>query len=539
MVLAGKLFASWRDSYFNYQVNLVASLMTERVPIIDLFAGPGGLGEGFAAFYSSPAVPAYRIALSIEKEEAAHRTLELRAFFRQFAPGKAPQEYYDHLSAPDVLSRTELFARYHHQAKQAQAEAWNAELGIVPEADLDRRVKAALGGVENWLLIGGPPCQAYSIVGRSRRGGMAADDPRIHLYREYLRILAVHRPPVFIMENVKGLLSAKLEGVSVFDRMLEDLSTPSIAAGLSSRSHAGNVEYRLLSLVQSQAAEGPKDPRDFIIQCERYGIPQTRHRVILLGVRSDVQMTSNCLLKLSPDVSLSKVIGRLPRLRSGLSRQEDSKTAWKDAIGLLRKSQWFRELRQSNGDILEKHIARYIDEITLPHADRGAEFIDGAQKCDHRADWFIDSKLTGVCNHQTRVHIVEDLHRYFFSAVFAAHSGCSPKLKDFPPSLLPAHKNVGQALRDGHFCDRFRVQIGRLPSTTITSHMAKDGHYFIHYDPTQCRSLTVREAARIQTFPDNYLFCGSRSQQYLQVGNAVPPLLAYQIAEAVYPLVKG
>ncbi|HEY0980806.1 DNA cytosine methyltransferase [Schlesneria sp.] len=513
--------------------------MTERVPIIDLFAGPGGLGEGFAAFCRSPGVPAYRIALSVEKEESAHRTLELRAFFRQFAPGEAPRGYYEHLSAPDALSRSELFGRYHHQAKQAQAEAWNAELGVVPETDLDRRVKAALGGAENWLLIGGPPCQAYSIVGRSRRGGMAADDPRIHLYREYLRILAVHRPPVFIMENVKGLLSAKLEGVSVFDRMLDDLSKPSFAAGLSSRSHAGNVEYRIHSLVQCPAAAGPRDPRDFIIQSERYGIPQTRHRVIMLGVRTDVRMTSSCRLKPGPGVSLSKVIGRLPRLRSGLSRQEDSKTSWKEAICLLRKSQWFRELRQLDGESLEKHIAGQIDEITLPHADRGAEFIHGEQKCDHRADWFIDSKLTGICNHHTRAHIVEDLHRYFFSAAFAARSGRSPTLKDFPPSLLPAHKNVDQALHDGHFCDRFRVQIGRLPSTTITSHMAKDGHYFIHYDPTQCRSLTVREAARIQTFPDNYLFCGSRSQQYLQVGNAVPPLLAYQIAEAVYPLVKG
>jgi DNA (cytosine-5)-methyltransferase 1 len=512
--------------------------MTERVPIIDLFAGPGGLGEGFASFCRSPRVPAYKIALSVEKEESAHRTLELRAFFRQFAPGETPQEYYKHLSAPDALSRSALFARHHHEAKQAQIEAWNAELGVVSETDLDQRVKAALGGADKWLLIGGPPCQAYSIVGRSRRGGMDADDPRIHLYREYLRILAVHRPPVFIMENVKGLLSAKLDGVSVFDRMRDDLSTPSIALGMPSRSGIGSVEYRIHSLVQPQATVGLQDPRDFIIQSERYGIPQTRHRVILLGVRADVQMTSSCLLKPGPSVSLSNVIGRLPRLRSGLSRQEDSKAAWKEAICFLLKSQWFRELRQVEGEGLVKDIVRQINKIKLPHADRGAEFIHGEQKCDHRADWFIDSKLTGICNHQTRMHIVEDLHRYFFSAAFAACSGRSPTLKDFPPSLLPAHKNVDKALRDGHFVDRFRVQMEHIPSTTITSHMAKDGHYFIHYDPTQCRSLTVREAARIQTFPDNYLFCGSRSQQYLQVGNAVPPLLAYQIAEAVYPLVK-
>jgi len=146
-----------------------------------------------------------------------------------------------------------------------------------------------------------------------------------------------------------------------------------------------------------------------------------------------------------------------------------------------------------------------------------------------------DPAMEFVVNHESRKHIPEDLLRYLFASSYANVYGSSPKLHVFPPDVLPHHQSVADALRlrHGYFNDRFRVQVADQPATTVTSHLSKDGHYFIHHDPSQCRSWTVREAARAQTFPDNYFFEGTRTDQYRQVGNAVPPYLALQIASLV------
>jgi DNA (cytosine-5)-methyltransferase 1 len=130
--------------------------------------------------------------------------------------------------------------------------------------------------------------------------------------------------------------------------------------------------------------------------------------------------------------------------------------------------------------------------------------------------------------------MVGDLERYLFASCWAAATGRSPKAANFPDKLAPKHDNW----KSGKFNDRFRVQPWDLPSSTVTCHLSKDGHYFIHPDPAQCRSITVREAARLQTFPDNYFFRGNRTQQYIQVGNAVPPFLASKIAAALYPVLS-
>jgi len=139
-----------------------------------------------------------------------------------------------------------------------------------------------------------------------------------------------------------------------------------------------------------------------------------------------------------------------------------------------------------------------------------------------------------VLNHESRGHMPSDLGRYLFCAAFGQEHGRSPTSADFPNKLAPKHANWDS----GDFQDRFKVQVKLKPSSTVTSHLSKDGHAFIHWDANQCRSLTVREAARLQTFPDDYLFLGNRTQQYVQVGNAVPPLLARQIAHVVWSILS-
>ena len=178
-----------------------------------------------------------------------------------------------------------------------------------------------------------------------------------------------------------------------------------------------------------------------------------------------------------------------------------------------------------------RHFAHRISPATeWAEARSSREKAISGNMPEHLLRWFDDERLRATLHHETRGHIPEDIGRYLFSSAFSRSYSRSPKLDEFPDFLQPAHKN-----RDsGHFSDRFRTQLSGRPSTTVTSHISKDGHYFIHPDPGQCRSLTVREAARLQTFPDNYLFCGSRTKQYHQVGNAVPPYLAWQIAKAVY-----
>ncbi len=516
------------------------------IKVIDLFAGPGGLSEGFARVTDSKDNPVFDVTLSIEKDRQAHATLLLRTFFRQFR-NYAPDDYY-HLLRGELEGRT-LFRSHPREAERAVARSWQATLGPGGEdrATVRKRINEALSSDTSWVLLGGPPCQAYSIAGRSRNQGNPAYDPakdgRQRLYIEYLQILAEHRPAVFIMENVKGLLSATLENARVFHGILEDLGDPAkaIERELRGGRHVRKGGYRIHSLTEVQVFEN-ETSRGSVVEAEKYGIPQARHRVILLGIRDDITSVAPRVLSKQDTVSLSSVIGSLPRLRGGISpRKKDSAATWSASLQSQAQSRWANAgTRKVDTEALSRFIRQMLSGVSVPGDDRGAEFLNCDATTAYAPDWFSDNRLGGVCNHASRSHMPKDLYRYFYAACYAQHHGRTPTLKHFPADLLPDHLSVDHALvNGGHFSDRFRVQIGSRPSTTIVSHISKDGHYYIHPDPLQCRSLTVREAARLQTFPDNYFFCGNRTAQYIQVGNAVPPLLARQIGEVVRDFLKA
>lgn len=517
-------------------------MKNKSIPIIDLFAGPGGLGEGFSSLHG-----AFDIKLSIEKDENAHQTLELRSFTRQFKKGNLPDEYYELLREKSLDKRTEkriaLFNKYPNQSKIARAEAWLCELGNsdFPPELVDSRIANVLKGSKEWLLIGGPPCQAYSVVGRSRVGGINEEDHRVYLYKEYLRIIAKHHPAVFVMENVKGLLSAKVGDEKVFDWILRDLKEP----GSVFNSYSSPT-YKVFSLSTEPAAfDGNGNPMylkdiDYLIKAEDYQVPQKRHRVILLGIRSDLELKPMILKKGSSQTALKSIIGDLPALRSGISKKlisteklngktkrhyqsvDDNQDNWTTLITAFRT-----EIEALKGFSPQKRLNKYPK-------NSGSEFVRCKTPSENNPlkTWYEDPKLNGACNHQSRAHLVQDLKRYLFAGIYSKTYGRFPRMQDFAEharELLPNHVSA----ESGKFTDRFRVQLPTDAATTVTSHISKDGHYFIHYDPDQCRSLTVREAARIQTFPDNYLFCGPRTAQFHQVGNAVPPYLAFQLAEIV------
>ena len=508
--------------------------MPSRFGVVDLFAGPGGLAEGFSAFEANGVRP-FEICLSVEKEKSAHATLRMRSFLRQFGKN-FPAAYYDWLNGR--RPEPDWSASFPEEWSAAETEALNLTLGEPNAAAvIDARIaalKVEFG--ENTILVGGPPCQAYSLVGRARNRGIQnyvpEQDPRHYLYREYIRILRSLNPAAFVMENVKGMLSSSVGGSRIFEHVLVDLQHA-----------AGNDSYELFALAPGGARRLPgmgTRAGDYVIRAEDFGVPQARHRVIVVGIRRDLADGLSVderprLERRSRRTSVSDVIEMMPGLRSGVGGPQDNPQKWREAINdavelvldgdvdlpQLLKSK-FREQVSETGRVA-------ADSARLPRKASTPNRLDAGCPAD-LAEWLRHPALDALPNNETRSHMAADLARYMFAAAFASVAGFSPKASQFPVRLAPKHRNWNS----GKFADRFKVQVWDQPSSTVTSHISKDGHYFIHPDATQCRSLTVREAARLQTFPDNYLFLGNRTQQFVQVGNAVPPFLAFQIAGALW-----
>ena len=211
---------------------------------------------------------------------------------------------------------------------------------------------------------------------------------------------------------------------------------------------------------------------------EQYGVPQARHRVIVVGIRDDLMQSAPSSLPIdeSSPVSVRGVLQGLPRLRSGLSRTQDSDgAAWLAFVQSATSQRWFRTLQRDQPSVAEA-VAGAASRVSVPRRGRGKAFLEGHFAPASHTNWFLDRRLEGVCNHESRTHLASDLHRYLFAASVAGCAGRSPTLKDFPTELLPDHQNVETAIAGGGlFSDRFRVQLWDRPSTTVTSHISKEG----------------------------------------------------------------
>jgi len=417
--------------------------MTQQgpIPVVDLFAGPGGLGEGFTSLVDVFGQRRFAIKVAIEKDPVAHRTLSLRAFFRQFRPGAVPDCYYDYVRGK--ITREELFAHPDaiEAAEQVISEARCAEMGKSPQETekIDKWIKEALGGATEWALIGGPPCQAYSLAGRAR---MRLKDPaafesdkRHFLYTEYLRIIRKFGPSVFVMENVKGMLNSQHGGSPIFDRILSDLTSP-----------GNGLHYQIRSIVVDKEY---LEPKDFVIEAEKFGVPQRRHRVILFGIRSDIATDSSdlgrkrgrfLLTPVEEQITVKKALSGLPPLRSRLSKEPDSHEAW---LSVLKKAPislkgWKTITQMKMEFAMETAVSRAASYLSVGQPFDPRKITLDATLPQEFQTWIHDPKLGGVLQHQTRSHMRSDLHRYMFASCFAMANDYSPIAQYFSAEITPS-----------------------------------------------------------------------------------------------------
>ena len=317
------------------------------------------------------------------------------------------------------------------------------------------------------LLIGGPPCQAYSSLGRAKDENGMQNDPRNFLFESYEKILTKFKPKIFVFENVTGLLNAKLGKEKTINIILKKLGK----------------KYKLIS-----------NPNEMILNSCDYGVPQVRRRIILIGVRNDI--------KIDPKEIYDSIIKTHYNPDSNTNEKRNKKkfVTVKDAISDL------PHLKPGQG---EKQIKHKIKKWN--------EFLETVRKKDDNI----------LLDHVSRTHNDSDKKRYY---EMSKNKWTFQELLNKKPSLNHIKQRV--------FDNSYVVQFWDLPSRTIIAHLYKDGNQFIHPDFKQERTITPREAARLQSFPDDFIFEGSRTQQYKQIGNAVPPLMAEAIAKSIKNILK-
>ena len=404
--------------------------MTNKYKFIDLFAGCGGLSDGFlqTGFYKDIA--------SVEWLKPQVNTIRSRLSSKWKDPSADKKVLHF-----DIQREGELF------------KGWNDPLYGTSEG-LDKLVQDA-EGVD--LIIGGPPCQAYSIAGRVRDEKGMKDDYRNFLFEHYLSVVNRYRPKLFVFENVPGILSAAPDGEPITNKI---------------RKGFADIGYDIasdLSIAKVNASD--------------FGVPQNRMRMIIVGLNKDYYPNAEQLLldfyteilpknKVTKKITVREAIGDLPAClpKPKLERQQTKKSHYTPSTAIS----W--------------HVPRFHND-----RDMGTFHLLAEDICSGRREY--DSKR--------------------ISQLYEEKIG----------SKSPIH--------------RYHVLEADLPSTTIIAHLYKDGNRFIHYDPEQMRSITVREAARLQSFDDDFEFQGTQGNAYQMIGNAVPPKLAKCIAIAIVSLLKN
>ena len=397
-----------------------------QLNFIDLFSGAGGLSEGFINAGFEPIA-------HVEIDAKACETLETRLIYHKL------KDYYKYILGD--ISRSDFLEK--NSSSTISNSVINTAIGGDNNKVIFAKIDNLVKGKPVDLIVGGPPCQAYSLVGRSRDKNKMKDDPRNFLYKEYAKFLKKYQPKVFVFENVMGLITA--ESGSYFKNM---------------QAYFKRIGYEL----------------DYTIQkSEHFGVLQKRRRIILIGWQKGFSFQYPSFTKVKEKYTLDQILSDLKKLKPG---EQNNVTKYTGQI-----TPYLEKYELRNGvDFVTQHIAR-------PHNERDLKIYKIAIN-----KWLKESERL--------------------------------KYPDLP-SKLKTHKN------EKAFVDRFKVVDIKGLSHTMVAHIAKDGHHYIYPDTKQVRSISVREAARIQSFPDDYYFEGGRTAAFRQIGNAVPPLMAKKIANKI------
>lgn len=413
--------------------------MSNHLTYIDLFAGAGGLSEGFIK-------QGFKSVAHVEMNAEASDTLRTRVAFHYLKEVKKLDKYYSYLK--QEITRDELWNLIPQELLKIVI---NDEITDRSINEIFAEIDLQLNSKKVDVIIGGPPCQAYSLVGRSRDPDRMIGDKRNFLFRYYAQFLIRYKPKFFVFENVLGLLTAG--NAKYLNEMLELFSEIGYSAAFQ------------------------------VLNTEEYGVLQKRRRVIIIGRKGKAKFS-------------------FPKLETMENSWQTKKDLFFDLPNLLPGQ--------------EMQVAKYTKKIN--------EYL---QRTETR------NGIDYTTQHITRNHNDRDLEIYSLAIDKWINDRQRLKYNDIPKQLQ-THKNTIA------FLDRYKVVDPTGHSHTVVAHISKDGHYYIYPDKKQVRSISVREAARIQSFPDDYFFEGGRTAAFKQIGNAVPPLMAEKIAAAAkYFLLNG